>query len=58
MFSKSWKSPNIWPTFARNFVTKNLQKAPNLATLVVILKMKLWLQSYQVKNYLEKFNQL
>ena len=27
------KSPYIWATFVRNFLTKNLQKSPNLVTL-------------------------
>ena len=30
------KLPIIWATFARNFVAKNIQKSPNLVTLVVM----------------------
>ena len=28
------KSPNNWATFERKFVIKNIQKSPNLVTLI------------------------
>ena len=34
LFKKPEKSPYIWATFKRNFDTKNVQKSPNLVTLI------------------------
>ena len=52
LFKKPEKSPYIWATFKRKFVTKNLQKSPNLVTLVVaqIRKQKLIRLSQIAKN--------
>ena len=35
---------NIWVTFLRNFVLKNIQKSPKLATLPVVDVLKQFLE--------------